>query len=246
MPELKLEQEFQQPYNEWKTTPNQRTTGALLKAVDPILESAIKTYGGRVHSPNLRSQAKLMALDAFQRYDPTRAKLRTHLMSHLQGLRRVAAQEGQIIHIPERVGLDLHRLRVAEAELRDIYGRDPSDMELADHTGLSRKRITYIRKALPGISEGSISGVPTEEDQINIGPAVHSPADQAWYDFVYHDLHPVDQVIMEHTLGLHGKQILSKQQIANKLRLSPGAISQRASKIQDKLNKREELGISFF
>jgi DNA-binding NarL/FixJ family response regulator len=51
---------------------------------------------------------------------------------------------------------------------------------------------------------------------------------------------------MEHTVGLHGKKVLPKQGIAAKLNLSPGAISQRAAKIQEKLNRKEELGVTFF
>lgn len=246
MPDSLLEPEFKEHFENWKATPNPQTTAALLKAVDPVLDSSLKTYAGRATSPTLRSKAKLIAAESFSRYDPSRAKLRTHLMSQLQGLRRASAQESQIISIPERVGLDLHKLRMSENELRDKIGRDPSDMELADHTGLSRKRIGYIRKAQPGLSEGALAPEGEADEGQGIGPGVVGPQTDTWMDFVYHDLSPVDQVIMEHTIGLHGKQVLPKQRIAAKLNLSPGAISQRAAKIQEKLNRKEELGVTFF
>jgi len=247
MPDMQLlEPEFKEHFDTWKATPNPQTTGNLLKVVDPVIDSALKTYAGRATSPTLRSKAKLLAVDAFQRYDPSRAKLRTHLMSHLQGLRRASAQESQIISIPERVGLDLHRLRMSENELRDKLGRDPSDMELADHTSLSRKRIEYIRKAQPGLAEGALAPEGEADEGQGIGPGVVGPENNTWVNFIYHDLSPVDQVIMEHTLGLHGKPVLPKQHIAAKLRLSPGAISQRAAKIQEKLDRKDELGVTFF
>ena len=241
-----LEPEFKEPFEAWKADPNPHTTDTLLKAVTPVIDSGLKTYSGRANSPTLRSKAKLLTIQSFPRYDPSRAKLRTHLMSQLQGLRRASAQESQIISIPERVGLDLHRLRMSENELRDKFGRDPSDVELADHTGLSHKRITYIRKAQPGLAEGALAPEGESEEGQGIGPGVIGPQDDTWVNFVYHDLSPVDQVIMEHSLGMHGKQVLPKQMIAAKLRLSPGAISQRAAKIQEKLNKKEELGVTFF
>lgn len=241
-----LEPEFREHYESWKATPNPQTTSNLLKVVDPVIDSALKTYAARGNSPTLRSKAKLLAVDAFQRYDPSRAKLRTHLMSHLQGLRRASAQESQIISIPERVGLDLHHLRMSENELRDKLGREPSDMELADHTSLSRRRIEYIRKAQPGLAEGAMAPEGEADEGQGIGPGVVGPENDTWVNFVYHDLSPVDQVIMEHTLGLHGKPVLPKQHIAAKLRLSAGAISQRAAKIQEKIDRKDELGVNFF
>lgn len=241
-----LEPEFAPYFEAWKKEQNPRTSGALLKAISPVLDSAMRSYAGKP-SPTLRSRAKMMALDAMGKYDPRRAKLRTHLMVNLQGLRRAATQEGQIIHLPERVGLDLLRMHEAEEELRERLGRAPSDMELADYTGLSRKRIGYIRQARPGYAEGQLTAMPDKEDKVSVGPGVVSPArNNAWHEFVYHDLHPIDQVIMEHSLGLHGKPVLSKQQIAKKLRLSPSAVSQRAARIQAKLDRKEELAEFLF
>jgi DNA-binding NarL/FixJ family response regulator len=48
---------------------------------------------------------------------------------------------------------------------------------------------------------------------------------------------------MEHTLGMNNKKVLSNQEIARKLGLSPGAISQRKARIQQLLDRREDLGI---
>jgi hypothetical protein len=216
-----LEPEFTQPWEEWKKDPNPANSSTLLKTVDPVINAALRTYAGP--SP--------------------RAKLRTHLMTQLQGLRRHVAREGMAVSIPEQVALDLGHVREAENRLRDQLGREPSDMEVADHTGLSRKRLGYLRQHKYTRSEGSMQR-PTEEGEDIYAPAV-APAGNhtAWHDFVYHDLDPVDQVILEHSLGLHGKPILQNQQIAQKLRLSPGAISQRKAKIQAKLNLQDELHV---
>ena len=74
-------------------------------------------------------------------------------------------------------------------------------------------------------------------------PAVMQNDPTGWHEFVYNDLNEVDKAIMEYTLGLHGIKQLPTTEIAKKLNISPGAVSQRAQRIQAKLNQREELGL---
>jgi DNA-directed RNA polymerase specialized sigma subunit len=241
-PQNLLESEFAEPYNTWKANPSPENATALLKTVHPVLTAALRTYGTQ-SSPTLQSRAKIMALDAMDRYDPSKAKLRTHLMFQLQGLRRHAAREQQILSVPEQVALDLNHLRESENHLRDQLGRDPSDSELADHTGLSLKRIGYIRGARPSYAEGSMQRTTSEGEDIYSPPVVERDNVRQWHEFVYHDLAPTDQLIMEHTLGLHGKPVLANKDLAQKLMISPGAVSQRKAKIQAKLDLREEFGV---
>lgn len=237
-----LEPEFHAPYTTWSTKATPQNTDALLGSIKPVLSAAMRTYGTQT-SPTLHTHAKLMALDAMKRYDPTKSKLRTHLMVQLQGLRRLAAKENQIITVPEQVALDLSHVREAENLLRDQLGRDPSTAELANHTNISSKRLAYIRGMRPSYAQGSFQRATSDGEDI-YQPSVQGSNDASqWHDFVYHDLIPTDQVIMEHTLGLHGKKVLSNQDIAAKLGVSPGAISQRKAKLQEKLNLRDTLGV---
>lgn len=242
MPESYLEEEYAQPLGDWQAKPTPENTSHLLKTINPVLTAAIRAYGIQ-GSPTLHSRAKIMAIDAMKRYDPTKAKLRTHLMVQLQGLRRHAAREQQVLSIPEQVALDIGHLRESENFLRDQLGRDPSDTELADHTNLSLKRIGYIRKARPSFSEGSFQR-PTDEGEDIYSPPIQTKNNVAqWHEFVYHDLAPVDQAIMESTIGMHGKPVLSNQELARRLNISPGAVSQRKARIQGKLNLRDEFGV---
>lgn len=243
---LFIEKHYHPTYSAWKADPSPANSSVLLNMVDPIINEAVRTYGGSSQkSPILRSKAKLMALKAIEGYDPTKAKLRTHLLSQMQGLRRLAAKEDQILNIPEQVLLDLGNLRESENRLRDKIGRDPSDIELADHLGLSKKRIAYLRTMKPSFAEGKLVKVDDEGTSIS-QPAVESSNTEgraAWHDFVYHDLDPIDQQIMEYTLGMHNKPVLSNQELAKTLRLSPGAVSQRKSRIQTKMDQIEDTGL---
>ncbi len=244
MPDNLLEPEFSEPFTMWQNDPSPMNSQNLLKAVNPVLTSALRQYGTQ-SSPTLHSRAKIMAIGAMKRYDPSQAKLRTYLISQLQGLRRYAAKETQILSVPEQVALDIHHLRNTENELRDSLGRDPSDAELSDHLRLPIKRISYIRKAAPSYSESFFHKDTGGEGDDLYSPAVRqdNSALTQWHEFVYNDLAPMDQLVLEHTLGLHGKRMLNNTELARRLRISPGAVSQRKARIQAKLDLRDELKV---
>lgn len=237
-----LEPEFKEPFLNWQQKQTPENTSALLKSIHPVLTAALRTYG-IPKSPTLQSRAKIIALDAMKRYDPSKAKLKTHLMFQLQGLRRHAAKETQILSVPEQVGLDINYVHEAENELRDKLGREPSMSELADKTMLSLKRLAYIKKARPSYAEGSF------QRSTNEGEDVYSPAvlggDQSkqWLEFIYHDMSPIEQVILEHSAGLHGRKVLSNIALARKLGITPGAVSQRKAKIQKMIDMSSQYGL---
>jgi DNA-directed RNA polymerase specialized sigma subunit len=242
--DTRLEPEYHDVYMGWKNKPSPTTMGALIKRVNPIIDKGIISYAGGSKSPTIRSKAKEIVIDSMGDYDPRQARLQSYLLTQLQGLQRYKGQQINVISVPERVLLDRRRIEAAEADLRDSLGREPSDRELADHTGLSLKRIEYVRSYRPSSSEGAIlENMSGEDGEPAEGPAVVYDDDAAWVEFVYHDLNEVDQTIMEYMLGLHGSPQLSVTEIANKLGITPGAVSQRTKKIQDLLDQREELEV---
>lgn len=240
----KLEPEFADAFNTWKASPTPASRSGLLTTVTPVIDTALRSYG--TASPTLRGSAKRLALQAFNTYDPNKGSLKTHLLSQLQGLRRLAAKENNIISLPEQVGLDQKHLLDVEAQLRDENGRDPSDWEIADKTGLSLKRLAYIRKIRPTVAEGMANG-PTGDDEDYSEPASQLPgrddAAEAWLGFVYSDLGPTDRVIMDYSLGRNGTPKLSLNEIARRLGITASAASQRAAKIQKLIDERQSLSI---
>lgn len=232
-----LEPEFAPAFEAWKAKPSPLTNAGLLTAVKPVIDSGMTSFAGQTPSPVLRSRAKSLVLGALPSYDPNRGKLRSHLLNHLQRLQRYSAQSQNIIRIPEAIALNYQYLNQAEAELRDRNGRDPSDAELADHTGLSFKRIAHIRKANMPIAEGQTQTIDAEGDMYD--PGVNGPdvKQQVWEAFVYHDLGSTDKFIMDSLLGRNGRKKLTSGQIANALNITAGAVSQRTAKIQQLLER---------
>jgi len=167
-------------------------------------------------------------------------------MSRLQRLQRYAAQERQIIPMPEQVAMDQIRTKEAMQELEDRLGRPPSDGELADYTGISVRRLQHIRHGSQLVAQGTLMQPGRDPDRGNYDPTTQSLApadDDAWLEFVYGDLDPTDQFIMERVLGMHGHPPTSPSEVARLLKISPAAVSHRTAKLQTLLDRREELGV---
>lgn len=224
-------------FTAWKATPNPQTSAAFLTAAKPILDTALTTYGGGAPSPTLRGRAKILALDAMGSYDPKKGNIRTHLISQLQSLRRFANAERQPISIPEQVFFQRGALSAAETTLEDRLGRQATTSELARHLGISTKRLGYIRKAHVPVNTGAVTDLDGEVSE----PASVIPGNPAgiaaWREFVHRDLDPVNQTILEHTFGMFGRGILTTNELAKRLGISAGAISQRKAKIQAMLEE---------
>lgn len=223
----KLEKDFAEPYAAWKSAPGPETAAGLLGSLSPVLDRGLRAFAPDA-GPSARGHAKRIVLDALPKYDATSGPLAPFLMSHLQGLRRMTAESSQPVRAPERMRLQHAALTRAAADVYEETGRDPTDSELADRLGLPHHRIAAVRKA---VVQPFNTGFLESTDPEGSGPAVDG-RDELAQKFVYHGLSPDDQLILEHTLGWNGKPVLSNQEIARKLRISPPAISQRKSRIQ--------------
>jgi hypothetical protein len=239
--DTRLEPHLHGVYTNWRAHPSPTTAGAMLKAVAPHIATGIKMYGGTSASPTTRSKAKAITLNAIKTYDHSQAPLRDHVLNHLKGLQRHAQREARMLSVPDGVVMDRRTVDLGEAELADRLGRPPSTSELADHTSMSAKRVAYVRKYQPGLAQGQAEGSNFEDDDSGGGPAVEQ-ADpiHAKALFLYDDLDPIDQQILEHAVGLHGQPVLKSGEIARKLGRSPGLVTQRATRIQAMLDDLDD------
>ena len=138
--------------------------------------------------------------------------------------------------------MERQALARAETELEDQFGVPPSTVQLADYLGVPIKRIKHIRQAqLPRSESQSIQygedGEPQEQ-------AVEQEQTHAAAHFVYDSLEDErDRRILEWSLGLHGHKPQNVAAIANRLHITPSAVSQRAQKIQQQITEIEQAGL---
>lgn len=233
-----LEDALRPHFEAWKTTPGPNTNAAMLKALHPTIEGAIKTHVG-ASNPLIYSKARAMTLQGLPGYDPKRGRLTSYLYNHLQGLKRANRQQTTILKVPERVAMDKYGLETATKELQATLGQEPTDAQIADYTGFNPARIAKVRSYNSGLAEGLIedSGGSAYGGTRQIG----APVKSYWADIVYDGLDDYHRRIMEHTLGMNGRKKLSNTALAAKMNRSPGAVSQAKLRIQKLLDEEHEL-----
>ena len=225
-------------YEAWHKDPSQANLMHALQASQQIINTALRSYVGN-QDPVAISHARILALRAIKSYDASRGtQLRTHMLTQLQPLRRLAAKRRFVVNIPEQVQYDMSGLREAEADLTEELGREPSESEIADRTGLAIKRLRHI----PGMA------IPQAEGAFGVEgpPQVQQPNPMDdWQDYVYYDMSQTDKKIFEWRTGYNGKPTLGVSDIARKLGMSAGAVTQRANKTAIKLEEGLNLGKKF-
>lgn len=222
---------WEEAYEAWKIKPTPEAMGTLLEASDPILQSALKSYGRGNQA--LRSKARQLAAKAYTSYDSSRGtKLRTHVMTQLQPLTRHAQRVSTAVRVPERDTHTLYLMGQARSAFGEQYGREPSDDELADFTGMSARKLRKLKRAGGELAESSLTDMDESGEAVTAQPGLYrQDPEQIWLEYVHHDLGPIDQQILRWRTGLHGDPVLSNNEIAWRLKLTPGAISQRSAKI---------------
>lgn len=233
-----IEDAYKPAYEAWKNNQTPESNLEFLNSISPIVQKGIQMYGG--DSPLAASRGRLLALEAAKTYDPKRARLQSHILNQMQGLKRISQKQSQIISAPERVLLDRQKLQQQNQELLDELGREPTDAELSDKLGISMQRLAKVRSYQPGITSGQLE----ENNPLGVvGGKLpgQQKAENLWAEIVYQDLNPLDQRIMELSLGMRGNKKLSNAELAAKLGRSPGAITQRKLRIQKLLDQEQQL-----
>ena len=215
----------------WKQQPTEDNLTRLTQAMQPVVQGAIRSYAAdSQQDPVIELTAKKLALDALQSYNPDKgAALNTYLYHQLKPLIRARYQRTFVLHTPQRVWADLQNMRRGESELSDQLGREPSAGELADNTGLSLKRLTYLQQFRhTGIPESALLA----QGQEYKAPA-GEPTEPFWVTAVYQSLNPKDQLLFDWRTGAHGSKKLSGKEIAKNLGVSEAAVSQKSARIAD-------------
>lgn len=221
----------------WNKEPNDELTSLVLKKLQPTINSAMTSYAPG-HAKDLAVKAATLSLQALKTYDPEKGTdPSTHVFNNLKRLNRYANRRQNIIPISERASQEYRMVQDAKARFIDTYDREPSDLELADETGYSLKK---IQKILSGAKvTSSTAMVNPETNTSNMFSSDVTEDD--YFDYVYRSVGPIDQKIMEWSTGRNGQPALSNGDIAKKLKITPAAVSQRRSKILNMMSEVREL-----
>jgi RNA polymerase primary sigma factor len=169
---------------------------------------------------------------AMRSFDPEQgANFRSWNQTQLQRLSRPIRQSRFSVRVPDIRAREAARVKAMVDELEAELGQEPSDEQVADRLGVPLKRIKTDRR-------GTAPEVVTDDEED--GQSEQDDSDLV-REMVYHSLDPKDQLIMEYAFGYNGSETLPANRIANKLKVSPAAVSQRMSRIRKKLDEANEV-----
>ena len=216
----------------WQKDKSPQNTKKVLQLLKPTIQSALHTYTPGQEDA-FRLKATSMAIQSLSGYNPQKAASpNTYVFTNLQRLNRIRRERETPIHIPESKVYALQIIQRKQKELEEKLGRQPTDEQLSDYSGLSRKKIQQVRAGSLYTSQSATADPQTGSDLLG----TKDTSDKDYFDYVYDSVSPLDKKIMEWTAG-YNKKPLSNNQIAAKLHLSAGAVSQRKARIQELLGQ---------
>ena len=207
---------------------NRQAAATILKQLDPTINAAISSMAG--NDSRYKTRARLMTLAALKDYDPRQGTaLSTYVYNRLQGLRRLSADRGNFIHVPEKSALEKRQLEAIKSDYILENGVEPSLGELADRSGMSVRKVGRLMSIFGATSTSATRG--EHGDSLEAKPRT---ATELYNDAFYLELPETDKKIYEWSTGYRGSPMLDRATMAKRLKISEAAVSQHAKKIDQR------------
>jgi DNA-directed RNA polymerase specialized sigma subunit len=180
--------------------------------------------------PVIDTELATRALNAFEKYDPTKgAQINTWIDSNLRGVYRWTLDHQNLGRIPSHRHAMIGTFKQAQTELEERLGRPPSAAEIADEMVTDLTSVEKLQKELRKDIH------LTDEIAVNLaGDQLDSDFTRV-LDLIYYELSPEEQVVYEYWFGRKGKEKISGNAIATKIRKSPSAVSEIKGRIREKM-----------
>jgi DNA-directed RNA polymerase specialized sigma subunit len=224
-------------YKKWMESPDPDNMSGVLSALDNTINKEIHRYQGPQQV--LKTKARTLAVKAVKSYDPSQgAALNSWVVTGLKPLSRYAGTLN-VAKTPEVANQRAAELHSVAKQFESENGREPSDEELADESGMSVAQVGKLRhRVLRAKSESmhmqansgsgdSFAELPAATEGV---PASYS------FDIVYESLKPRERAIVDMKTGRNGKP-LSNQEIAKRLGVSAPYVSQVSAGIAKRVQE---------
>lgn len=219
-----------QLWDTYRKTHSPASRDALLRRFDGVIQSQVNRWAGSIPRSVLLSEAKLLALKAFDSYNPNAgAALATHVVNNLQPISRYVYTYQNTARIPENVAMRLQTYNSAVEHLKAFHGRQPTTDELHNELGWSAQEISrirdYNRKDLvesgPTVDGDFYTNKDDDSDLILAG--------------IYAELLPSEKELFEYITGFNGRPQLSNAQLLEKLGITQAQLSYKKTLLTQKI-----------
>jgi DNA-directed RNA polymerase sigma subunit (sigma70/sigma32) len=232
----KKEQELKL-WKNWKQYDDTQSRDKLLISLEPLLYKEVNKYtASPLPRTTIETEARILALNAFQSYDPTKAQLNTHVTNHLKHLQRYVLTYQNVGKIPEHRGIAISKYQNIRDNMSEDLGREPTSVELADALQWSPAEVERMQIELR--RDLSIAAKKEDEDAGGFFDYTFSTTDplKEAIQFVYFDSSAEDKKILEYTFAIGGEKTLAPKEIAKKLHKTEGFIKLRLKVLAMEIN----------
>jgi RNA polymerase primary sigma factor len=222
-------------WKKWKRTGDPMYSNQLLKSLDPFLQSYVNKYSGApLPRPAMESQARLLALKAFESYNPKiGAQLNTHVGHELKHLHRYVLEYQNVGKIPENRGIAISKFKNIRSHLTEELNREPTVLELADDLSWSPAEVERMQSEL----RQDLNVIQGKEEAFFDSQYNLTDQSRDIVEFVYWSAPPEEQKIMEYWFGLGGSPQLTVEQMSRKLHKTPDEIKRISKAIAARIKQ---------
>ena len=227
---------------------DQEARAHMIKANLRLVIKIAKDYSGYgLPLSDLISEGNIGLMTAVDRYDPEKgAKLSSYASWWIkQSVKRALANQGKTIRLPVHAVEKIARVRRITSLMTEALGREPSNEELSEETGIPLKKLSMIRQAaqrptsldapLNETEQTSFGDVIGDESALDPLEALTSSNLHEQLDDLLGLLDERETKIINSRFGLNGKKPMNLEEVGREFGVTRERIRQLQNKALEKM-----------